>query len=61
MVYAGLQTWARRMHSRPFLHARIDSVTRRCGEKSTNRVKNPRVGWAGGVEGGDRGLSRGMK
>ena len=32
-----------------------------CGEKYTNRVKNPRVWWANSTERGDAGLLRGMK
>ena len=35
----------------------IDPVTHRCGEKSTNRVKNPRVEWANNMERGDRGAT----
>ena len=27
------------------LHILVDPVTRGCGGKSTNRAKNPRVGW----------------
>ena len=38
------------------LHSHVDLVTRGCGEKSTNRVKNPRV-----MERGDGGLLKGMK
>ena len=43
------------------LHILVDLVTRGCGGKSTNRVKNPRVGWANSMERGDVGLLRGMK
>lgn len=34
------------------LHIVVDPVTRGCGEKSTNRVRNPWVGWANSMERG---------
>ena len=37
------------------LHILVDLVTRGYGEKSTNRVKNPRVGWANSMGRGDGG------
>ena len=38
------------------LHIRVDPVTRGL---STNRVKNPRVGWANNMERGDEGYRKG--
>lgn len=43
------------------LHILVDPVTRGCGGKSTNMVKNPREGWANIMEGRDGELLKGMK